>query len=258
MTTTALIIVADPAFASLVQLALNDIQCQADTVPDGAAGLRAAATGRYDLLVLDWELPDQLAAAVCRQLRTQPGAPAILAITGATNESEVVGILENGADDCLVKPFGLAMLQARARARLNGPARLKQELARLPAPAGRGLTHFVQGELMLNRAAYRVTVCGRAVLLTPKEFDLLAWFMQHPGQVFSRGQLLNHLWGGAYEGYEHTVNSHINRLRVKIEPDPARPEYIRTVWGQGYQFAEQGAREHAPLPTARNIKETVS
>ncbi len=220
--------------ASFVQLVLNDINCQADVVPDGAAGLRAATTGRYDLLVLDWELPDQSAMAVCRQLRAQQAGLAILALSGVANEGAVVRILEQGADDCLVRPFGLPMLRARAQAQLNGLARRQ---APLPAATTPRPNNFVQGELTLNRAAYRVTARGQAVQLTPKEFDLLAWFMQHPGRVFSREQLLNQLWGSAYDGYEHTVNSHINRLRLKIEPDPTQPEYILTVWGQGYQFA---------------------
>lgn len=253
MNTNALIIVADPLCASFVQLVLNDIDCQADVVPDGTVGLRAAASGMYDLLVLDWELPNEEAVAVCRQLRTQQASMAILALAGLVNESAVVRILEQGADDCLVRPFGLAMLRARAKAQLNALAR--RQTTR-PAAAPSQPSIFVQGELTLNRAAYRVTVRGRAVQLTPKEFDLLAWFMQHPGQVFSREQLLNQLWGSAYDGYEHTVNSHINRLRLKIEPDPTRPEYILTVWGQGYQFAEQ---LELTVPTAaRNLKKTVS
>lgn len=236
MTTTALIIIADPLCASFVQLVLNDINCQADAVPDGATGLRAATSGRYDLLVLDWELPDQAATMVCRQLRAQQAGLTILAISGVADERTVMNILEQGADDCLTHPFGLAMLRARAQAQLNGLARRQ---AALPMAAAPRPHNFVQGELTLNRAAYRVTARGRAVQLTPKEFDLLAWFMQHPGRVFSREQLLNQLWGCAYDGYEHTVNSHINRLRLKIEPDPTQPEYILTVWGQGYRFAEQ-------------------
>ena len=240
MTTTALIIIADPMCAAFVQLMLHDINCQADAVPDGAAGLRAAATGRYDLLVLDWELPGEVAAGVCQQLRARHAGLSILAIANPTNESEIIRILEQGADDCLVRPFGLPMLRARTKARLNELTRRQESQFSYQLPTPRP-HYYVQGELTLSRAAFRVTARGRVVQLTPKEFDLLAWFMQHPGRVFTREQLLNELWGSTYEGYEYTVNAHINRLRLKIEADPTHPEYILTVWGVGYQFTEPTA-----------------
>ena len=141
--------------------------------------------------------------------------------------------LEVGADDYLVKPFGVAELQARVKALLRRVEALRGAAVAPPAEE-----RLECGGLTIDVARRSVAVAGAPVELTAREFDLLLFFARHPGRVFSRMQLLDKVWGYNHEGYEHTVNSHINRLRAKIEPEPARPRYVLTVWGVGYKFAE--------------------
>jgi DNA-binding response OmpR family regulator len=144
--------------------------------------------------------------------------------------------LELGADDYLTKPFSIRELVARARA-------IWRRLERVASPGEEGAGSVDVAEISIEPDKRKVTVRGEPVDLTPREFDLLLQFARHPGRVYTRSELLDLVWGYQHGGYEHTVNSHINRLRAKIEADPEQPRYVLTVWGVGYKFAESGELE---------------
>ncbi len=244
----ALIIEDSREIAALVRLHLRDVQCEADIAADGKRGLELAAGGRYDLVVLDLMLPEMDGLAVCRQIRTLPGYVPILMLTAKSTELDRVLGLEMGADDYLVKPFSVRELQARVKALFR-----RVEALSSPAAASGEDETIECGALRIETGKRRVSIDGREVVLTAREFDLLAHFARHPGQVFNRARLLDQVWGYNHEGYEHTVNSHINRLRAKIERDPSNPEYILTVWGVGYKLSDRlgpdgGAREARGRP----------
>lgn len=226
-----LIIEDEPDIARLVQTHLNDIGLDADVAQDGASGLALFAATVYDLVVLDLMLPDTDGLSICRSMRESGGYVPILMLTAKSTELDRVLGLEVGADDYLTKPFSIPELLARIKAlfrRVDAFSDSNQQQAD---------ELIQQGELAIDTAQRIVKVRGRAVELTAKEFDLLQFFARHPGRVFSRVQLLDKVWGYNHDGYEHTVNSHINRLRGKIEADPSKPDYILTVWGVGYKFA---------------------
>ena len=233
MTRKALIIEDDPTLAELVQLHLRDIDCDADIARDGAEGLDRFKRGDYELVVLDIMLPRRDGLSVCQEIRRLPGFVPILMLTAKSTELDRVRGLETGADDYLTKPFSVRELVARVKALL----RRVDALSSQASPQAEDDVIERDG-MHIEVGKRRVTVAGREVTLTAKEFDLLTHFARHPGQVFNRVQLLDQVWGYNHEGYEHTVNSHINRLRAKIETDPAKPRYILTVWGVGYKFGE--------------------
>ena len=230
----ALIVEDNREIAALVKLHLNDIQCDADIATDGRRGLELASGRKYDLVVLDLMLPEMDGLEVCREIRTLPGYVPILMLTAKSTEIDRVLGLEMGADDYLTKPFSVRELQARVKALF----RRVEALSAQSGASGADET-IVRGPLTIETGKRRVSLGGREVTLTAREFDLLAHFARHPGQVFNRAQLLDRVWGYNHEGYEHTVNSHINRLRAKIEPDPSNPEYILTVWSVGYKFSDR-------------------
>lgn len=215
--------------AQMLALHLRDAGHAVELAGDGVAALARARTGDYDLLILDLMLPAMDGLEVCRRLRADARYLPILMLTARSGEVDRVLGLEIGADDYVTKPFSIAELLARVKAifrRIEGlDTRPGQEIIR-------------RGALTVDVARHEVTVQDRPVELTAKEFDLLLHFATHPGRVFTRTQLLDAVWGYGHDGYEHTVNSHINRLRAKIERDPARPGYVLTVWGVGYKFAE--------------------
>jgi DNA-binding response OmpR family regulator len=231
-----LIVEDEPDIAHLVQTHLNDIGCDADIAGNGASAMKLFNKGGYQLVVLDLMLPDTDGLTLCRNMRTAGDYVAILMLTAKSTELDRVVGLEMGADDYLTKPFSVPELLARIKAlfrrmealRNTGDAEPKQEL-------------IERGGLMLDVDKRSVKIDGKPVELTAREFDLLLFFARHPGRVFSRVQLLDKVWGYNHDGYEHTVNSHINRLRSKIEADPAAPRYVLTVWGVGYKFSEEEA-----------------
>jgi DNA-binding response OmpR family regulator len=144
--------------------------------------------------------------------------------------------LELGADDCVTKPFSIKELMARVKAIFRRMENIKQKDKEDMSEVIRA------GDMVIDTAKRSVMLNGKAVDVTTKEFDLLLHFARNPGRVYSRSQLLDKVWGYGHEGYEHTVNSHINRLRSKIEKDPAQPRYILTVWGVGYKFTDSEER----------------
>jgi DNA-binding response OmpR family regulator len=214
--------------AELVKLHLRDCEAKTDIEYNGTAGLARARSHAYDLVILDLMLPGLDGLEVCRRLRERPAYVPILMLTARSAELDRVLGLEMGADDYLTKPFSIRELVARVRAIFR-----RVDAFGGAAESGNLLQ---QGELRMDRDRHSASLHGEALELTAREFDLLWHFASHPGRVYRREQLLDQVWGAGYEGYEHTVNSHINRLRVKIETDPARPQYILTVWGVGYKF----------------------
>ena len=227
-----LVVEDDRDIAALVRLHLLDLGCEVQLADDGAAGLALAQAQAFDLVILDVMLPGLDGLEVCKALRARGSATPILMLTAKSTELDRVLGLELGADDYLTKPFSVGELMARVKAIFRRVDAMAASAAK-PLPAS-----LSAGELAIDLDRRVVTLAGRTVELTAKEFDLLAHFAAHPGRVFSRAQLLDKVWGYSNIGYEHTVNSHINRLRAKIEQDPAKPRYILTVWSVGYKFVE--------------------
>lgn len=190
-----------------------------------------ARQGKYSLVILDLMLPDLDGIEVCRALRSERSYLPILMLTARSSEVDRVLGLEMGADDYLTKPFSIRELVARVKAIFR-----RMELMGENAKTSEALIQ--SNGLEIDCEKHEVRLDGEPVILTSKEFDLLVHFARHPGRVYRREQLLDQVWGYGYEGYEHTVNSHINRLRTKIERNPTKPRYILTVWGVGYKFAE--------------------
>jgi two-component system alkaline phosphatase synthesis response regulator PhoP len=228
----ALIIEDDKDIADMVSLHLKDLGLAVDRAPDGRSGLAKALENRYALVILDLMLPKMDGLAVCTKIREKnPGLP-ILMLTAKSEEIDRVLGLEIGADDYVTKPFSVRELMARVK------ALLRRTQGERDAEGGPAAGTIEIGGLRLDFDKRKVTCAGATVDLTVKEFELLGLFARNPGRTYSRTQLLNLVWGYQFEGYEHTVNSHINRLRAKIETDPGHPRYLRTVWGVGYRFAE--------------------
>ncbi len=220
--------------AKLLDLHLRDLSYQVDIAHDGNVGLSKAGSGAYALVILDLMLPGLDGLEICRRLRRAPAYIPILMLTSKASELDRVLGLEIGADDYVTKPFSIQELLARVKAIFR---RSESLLSMANEPASKTLA---ARDLVIDLEKRNVTLGRRAVELTAKEFDLLSFFARHPGRVYTRTQLLDQVWGYGHDGYEHTVNSHINRLRAKIEKNPAQPEYILTVWGVGYKFADAG------------------
>ena len=227
-----LVVEDDRDIAALVRLHLLYLGCEVQLADDGAAGLALAQAQAFDLVILDVMLPGLDGLEICKRLRAGAHYLPILMTTSKASELDRVLGLELGADDYLTKPFSVGELMARVKAIFRRVDAMAASAAK-PLPAS-----LSAGELAIDLDRRVVTLAGRTVELTAKEFDLLAHFAAHPGRVFSRAQLLDKVWGYSNIGYEHTVNSHINRLRAKIEQDPAKPRYILTVWSVGYKFVE--------------------
>ncbi len=223
-----LLVEDDRDIARVVELHTTDLGHEVVWTPSGEEGLELALSGRFALVVLDLMLPDVDGLELCRALRARRPEVLVLMLTARSSELDRVVGLELGADDYLGKPFGVRELQARIKALL----RRKRDALQ----AERQPESVLVGELEIDVRAREVQLAGEPVHLTAREFDLLLQFARNPGRVYSRTQLLDLVWGQGFDGFEHTVNSHINRLRGKIEPDPARPRYIHTVWGVGYKL----------------------
>jgi DNA-binding response OmpR family regulator len=233
-----LIIEDDKEIADLVALNLRDLGLAPERAADGRTGLSKALAGDWALIVLDLMLPRLDGLSVCRRIREGNPFTPILMLTAKSEEVDRILGLELGADEYITKPFSVRELTARVKALLR---RVRADREALGGGAAAGRIEL--GGLALDLQKRRVTLRGRPVELTAKEFDLLTLFARNPGRAYSRPELLAQVWGYQYEGYEHTVNSHINRLRAKIERDPGHPVFLRTVWGVGYRFAEPAELE---------------
>ncbi|MBT8126165.1 MAG: response regulator transcription factor [Gammaproteobacteria bacterium] len=227
-----LIVEDDVDISHLLEINLSDIAFQVDTANNGIDGLNRASNHDYQLIVLDLMLPGMDGLELCRRLRAQSIHIPVLMLTARSSELDRVLGLELGADDYLTKPFSVLELQARVKAILRRVELSAKQQAAEPDEK------IEVDSLIIDVSGRNVFVDNRSVELTAKEFDLLLHFARHPGRVYSRGQLLDDIWGYSHNGYEHTVNSHINRLRKKIEINPERSHYIETVWGVGYRFKE--------------------
>jgi two-component system alkaline phosphatase synthesis response regulator PhoP len=236
-----LLVEDDPAIAQLIHLHLHEPDYRVTVCDRAAAALERLKEETFDVIVLDILLPDGNGVDLCRRIRAGKNWTPVLMLSALSDESDKVQALEGGADDYMTKPFGVAELMARVRALL----RRRQGEAEPSGPEGAATIEKVktQGiiefrDLVIDRQKRKVTMRGERLELTPKEFDLLWLLADHPGKTFSRHELLEMIWGFAFAEYEHTVTSHINRLRIKIEPVLNKPEYILTTWGAGYRFAE--------------------
>jgi two-component system alkaline phosphatase synthesis response regulator PhoP len=223
-----LVIEDDQDINKLVAMNLKDMNHDVDTCGNGRRGFEMASSGQYDLMVLDLMLPEMDGLEICRTLRADNVLTPILMLTARDSEADRVVGLEMGADDYLTKPFSVRELQARVKAMLR-----RMDMLNKPAPQS---DELVIDNLVINIGRRKVVLSDQEIELTSTEFDLLIYMARQPGMVFSRAQLLDSVWGYQHSGYEHTVNSHINRLRNKLELNPSKPEYILTVWGVGYKF----------------------
>lgn len=224
-----LLVEDDSDIASLLRLNLEDEGYAITHEADGARALERIDQAHWDAVILDLMLPNVDGLEICRRIRQLTRYLPIIIISARSSETDRITGLETGADDYLAKPFSVQELIARIKALFRRQQAMGQAQANDTISA-HGLT--------LDPLARSVRLHGKEVDLTPREFELLWFFARHPGEVFSRLALLEQVWGYQHEGYEHTVNTHINRLRIKIEKDAAEPEIIRTVWGKGYKFAE--------------------
>ena len=231
-----LVIEDNPDIAKLVSLHLQDIGAAVQTAHNGNEGYLIANDKHFDLVVLDLMLPGIDGIEICKRLRAKSDYTPILMLTAKSTELDRILGLEIGADDYLTKPFSVRELMARVKAIFRRVDSLKSETIAPEQPV-HNIIHA--GDLTMDLIKHQVTLDNHAVELTAKEFDLLVHFAKRPGQVFTRNQLLDSVWGYGHDGYEHTVNSHINRLRAKIEKDPGNPRYILTVWGVGYKFVDR-------------------
>ncbi|MFT5295956.1 MAG: two-component system alkaline phosphatase synthesis response regulator PhoP [Colwellia sp.] len=236
---TILVVEDDQDIADLITLNLQELSLTVEHCLTGELALEKLSQNNYSLVLLDVMLPGISGLDVCRQLREQKPEQVILMVTSRDSEIDRVLGLELGADDYMSKPFSVRELQARVRSqlrRLHLVAQREQKNSEQHQPE----QHLRVGELQINNTTHRTLLAGKEIELTSTEFDLLLFLASHPDQVFSREQLLSNVWGYHHTGYEHTVNSHINRLRNKVEKNATKPEIVQTVWGVGYKFNKKG------------------
>ncbi|MFN0035709.1 MAG: response regulator transcription factor [Saprospiraceae bacterium] len=227
-----LVVEDDPNIAELIAIHLRDLPAQVTAMHQGWQGLDEALSGKYDFLVLDLMLPGLSGLEICRQLRQRKLYLPVLMLTAKSEEQDKIAGLEMGADDYLTKPFSPGELLARVKTILRRTQRQSQQLEKQLQRIERGALSIDLDMKTLNKGAKRIE-------LTVKEFELLHLFMQNPGRNYTRQQILDEIWGEQFEGLEHTVNTHINRLRAKIEDDLAQPRYVLTAWGIGYKFNDE-------------------
>ncbi|TCL76405.1 winged helix family two component transcriptional regulator [Hydrogenispora ethanolica] len=222
-----LIIEDDQNIAELERDYLQLNGYRAEIVRDGEAGARAALSGRYDVIVVDLMLPKKDGLTIIKEVRQKYEIP-VLVVSARSEDIDKIRGLELGADDYLTKPFSPAELAARVKSHIKRYERLKGNLAASEVINHKGLE--------INPASHKVLVNGKEVQLTTKEYELLLFLASHPNQVFTKEHLFDAVWGNDYYGDSATVPVHIQKVRKKIERDPANPEFIETLWGTGYRF----------------------
>ena len=224
-----LIIEDDPEIIKLLEIHLTDLIYSTAKAMDGELGLKMAMEKDYDLILLDLTLPTMDGVEICKKLRATKNTPIIM-LTAKSEEIDRVLGLEIGADDYMTKPFSIRELLARIKAVLRRTEKNDTKAQNTASITAEGLHIDVEKRKVLRN--------NQKIELSPKEFELLVLMASNPGRNYTRTELLNIIWGYNFEGYEHTVNSHINRLRAKIESDMANPTFILTTWGVGYKFNE--------------------
>lgn len=228
---TILLVEDDPEIRSLITLHLNSSEYGLTACATAQEALACIGTQHFNLVILDIKLPDGDGRQLCKHIRSRDETTPILMLTCQADEADKVLALELGADDYVTKPFGVLELMARIKA-----------ILRRSENRGKGEAQehneILYKGLCIDIVKRKVTLDGNRLDLTTKEFDLLRLLAGHPGQPFSRKELLQQVWGVAFSGYEHTITSHINRLRLKLEKDLTHPQFILTAWGTGYRFAE--------------------
>ena len=232
-----LVVEDDRDIASLLALHLRDAGFAPTLSHSGHDALERFTNEQFDVILLDLMLPGVDGLSLCKVVRTQPHYTPILILSAKAGEPERVLGLESGADDYVEKPFSPREVLARVKALLRRFDAAEQAVHERPLEAG---------ALRLEPTGRRATLAGETLELTSREFDLLHYFMRAPGRVYTRKALLDGVWGPGFDGFEHTVNSHINRLRTKLEADPANPQFILTVWGVGYKFNDALAKASSP------------
>ncbi len=226
MNTKILIVDDEEWVCALVGRYLEQAGYDVATAHDGEKALAKFESFRPDLIVLDWMLPKLDGLEVARRVRAQSNVPIIM-LTARADEIDRIEGLDSGADDYVVKPFSARELEVRVRAVL-----------RRASGETRQQTVLEVGDIRLDPARHEVKVGGKAVDLTPMEFDLLAFLLRHPGHVFTRLELLEAVRGTTYESFARSIDSHVRRLREKIEPNPSSPRYVQTVFGIGYKLSD--------------------
>jgi two-component system alkaline phosphatase synthesis response regulator PhoP len=228
-----LIVEDDSDIVELLTIHLRDLGCEVTAASSGHLGLNAAKSSAFDLIILDIMLPGLNGMEVCRKIRQADRQTPIMMLTARSEEIDKVMGLETGADDYLTKPFSIREFIARVKVIFR-----RSEDHHSPEGGPSASSIMTYGDLKIDADKRKVTLNNVRIELSPKEFDLITLLASNPGKSYSRKNLLNLIWGYDFEGYEHTVNSHINRLRSKIEGDVSNPKFILTTWGVGYRFNE--------------------
>lgn len=225
-----LLVEDDPQISKLLELHLNEPEYQIICCETGEAAITKLRSRDVDLIILDILLPGLNGLEVCRQIREMKMQVPVLMLTSKAEESDKVLALELGADDYMTKPFGILELKARTRALIRR--------SKFSSPTGEDEVMW-RRNLCIDESSRKVSLENKRIDLTPKEYELLVFMAKNQGKAFTRKQLLQRVWECSFDGYEHTVTAHINRLRIKIEPDINNPEYILTAWGIGYRFSDE-------------------
>ena len=228
-----LVVEDDENISSAISEYFSRVGYQVKTVEDGMTAVKTVLEEPPDAVVLDLMLPKMDGLAVCKELKEKVNYLPILMLTAKDDVADKVLGLEMGADDYITKPFSLRELEARIK------SVLRRTRSAVGSDGERDEAPIVRGKLRIDPARREVTIGERQVELTPKEFDLLRLFASNPGRVFARKYLLEKIWDYSYEGYDRTIDSHINRLRAKIEDNPENPQMVLTVWGIGYKFTDE-------------------
>ncbi len=231
MNKTVLLIEDDPEIISVLQENLKFENFDVTVAVDGNSGLEKARRSDFGLILLDWTLPEISGIEILKRLREEKIDTPVIMLTARHSELDKVQGLEYGCDDYITKPFGMRELVARMNAVLRRYAsRTLDEREEIP--------QIQRGAMRIDLEKHKVYLGDREIQLTATEFDLLALLARQPGRVYSRKKLLDLVWDYSYEGYENTVNTHVNRLRAKIEDNPNKPRFVLTVWGVGYKFTD--------------------
>jgi two-component system, OmpR family, alkaline phosphatase synthesis response regulator PhoP len=229
--TQILLVEDDPEIVHLLKLNFDPSLYQLTESKNGSDALQKASAKNFHLIILDIMLPGVDGIEVCKKLRERNITTPIIMLTSRSEEIDKILALELGADDYITKPFSIRELTARTKAVL----RRSESKPAMPADV---VNEIQVNELYINKEKMKASLKNKRLDLTVKEFELLYLLASNRGKTFSRQELLEMIWGYSFSGYEHTVTSHINRLRIKIEPDLQQPSYILTTWGVGYRFTE--------------------